>query len=279
MRFDGLTSTPAPEDVDHYNPRALDTGRVKAADESLFRLDGKTALVTGGGRGIGRAIALGFAAAGADVCVAARTTEEIELVAKEVRETGRRGMAVTVDLFDEAAIEALVSETGRGLGRINVLVNNAGAAPFMAPLHESRMEGWSKYLNLLLTSQASVAQKVVPMMLEQGGGTIVNVASIAGFRGGRGTSYYAAAKHGLIGLTRSMALELAQDGIRVNALCPGLVETNMSQPLMSDERTARIPMHRPGTPEEMVGPALFLASDASSYMTGQTVVVDGGQLA
>lgn len=248
----------------------------------LFRLEGRRALVTGGGRGIGRAIALGFADAGADVAVAARTHDEIEEVAALVRDAGSKASAVSLDLLDPSARAAAVDHVRAELGGIDVLVNNAGAAPFSAPLAEAQMAGWEKYLTLLLTAQAALTQEVIRhWVADETPGVVINVASIYGFRGGPNLSYYAVAKHGLIGLTRSLALELADKNARVNALCPGWVRTKMSSSGRDEGEghLGDIPMGRWAEPEEMVGPAIFLASDASSYMTGQTLVVDGGVLA
>jgi gluconate 5-dehydrogenase len=258
-------------------------GGKAVAAENLFSLDGKRALVTGGGRGIGRAIALGLSDAGADVAVAARTNREIESVARLISENGRRGAAIPLDLLEAESREMAVEQARVRLGGLDILVNNAGAAPFSAPLAESLMPGWEKYLSLLLTAQAAVTQQVIRHWLaEEAPGVIINVASIYGFRGGPDISYYAVAKHGLIGLTRSLAVELADKSIRVNALCPGWVQTRMitaGREYAEERALHHIPMGRWAEPEEMVGPAVFLASDASSYMTGQTLVVDGGVLA
>ncbi len=248
----------------------------------LFSLRGRRALVTGGGRGIGRALALGFANAGADVAVAARTRAEVEDVAELIRSAGRSSAAVTLDLLDDADRAASVDLARTELGGLDVLVNNAGAAPFDAPLAESHMAGWEKYLSLLITVQAALTQQVVRHWLEEGTpGVVVNIASIYAFRGAPNLSYYAAGKHALIGLTRSLAVELADKGVRVNALCPGWVRTTMSSSGRDEGEghLGAVPMGRWAEPEEMVGPAIFLASDASSYMTGQTLVVDGGLLA
>ena len=249
----------------------------------LFSLEGKAALITGGGRGIGRALALGFAGAGADVAVAARTAEQIDEVAQLVRAAGRRATAIQLDLLDAEARSAALERTHTELGGIEILVNNAGAAPFAAPLSETQMGGWEKYLGLLLTAQAALTRDVIRDWIQANrGGVVINIASIFGFRGAPQLSYYAVAKHGLIGLTRSLALEVADKNIRVNALCPGWVRTKMTTS-GEDEGNATpridIPMGRWAEAEEMVGPAIFLASDASSYMTGQTLIVDGGALA
>jgi NAD(P)-dependent dehydrogenase (short-subunit alcohol dehydrogenase family) len=257
-----------------------------------FRLDGRRALVTGGGRGIGRCIALGLAAAGADVCVAARSVGELEAVAGEIRALGRTGEFVQADLLDPGAPGRLMDGTVGALGGIDILVNNAGASRDKTTFAEIPMTTWARNLQLLLTSQVALAQQAVRHMVAgDGRAAIINVASIYGLRGAPGgekhlgsVTYYTAAKHGLIGVTRALAVELAGQGIRVNALCPGWVDTSMNAlGDMDDEFLRRnldqIPMRRWGTPEEMIGPAVCLAGDASSFMTGQVLVVDGGHLA
>jgi gluconate 5-dehydrogenase len=257
-----------------------------------FGLDGRTALVTGGGRGIGRAIALGLASAGADVCVAARHEEELATVVEEVRELGRRASFVVADLLDHEGRQRLVGAAVETLGSVDILVNNAGSSVEKSAFVDVAWESWERHLALLLTAQAAVTQAAVRSMVDAGRpGVVINVSSIYGLRGAPGGektlgshTYYAAAKHGLVGLTRALGIELAPHGIRVNALCPGWVDTSMN-PIGAApggflaRNLDQIPMGRWATPDEMVGPALFLASDASSFMTGQTLVVDGGHLA
>jgi len=257
-----------------------------------FRLDGRVALVTGGGRGIGRAIALGFASAGADVCVAARHEPEIGSVAEEIGSLGRRGSFVVADLLDEGDRARLVAKAEDALGPIDILVNNAGSSTEKTAFLDVAWESWERHLALLLTAQAAITQAAVRSMVSASRpGVVINVSSIYGLRGAPGGertlgshTYYAAAKHGLIGLTRALAIELAPRGIRVNALCPGWVDTSMN-PMSRVPRgflarnLDQIPMGRWASADEMVGPAVFLASDASSFMTGQTLVVDGGHLA
>jgi NAD(P)-dependent dehydrogenase (short-subunit alcohol dehydrogenase family) len=257
-----------------------------------FRLDGRNVLITGGGRGIGRSLATGLAGVGADVCVASRTREELETVCEEIRGLGQRAAMVTADLLDPASPERLVDETIEALGSVDVLVNNAGESIEKRAFTDVPMSDWRRYLDLLLTSQVAVTQAVVRSMIAAGrGGSIVNVASIYGLRGAPGgekelgsVTYYSAAKHALVGLTRTLGIELAPFNIRVNALCPGWVDTSMNA--LADMGSAflqrnldQIPMGRWAIPEEMVGPTVFLSSDASSFMTGQTLVVDGGHLA
>lgn len=264
--------------------------RGRAADvPGRFGLAGRVALVTGGGRGIGRAIAVGFAAAGADLCVTSRTADELESVADEVRALGRRATTVTADLMDHRERARIVPHVLERMGALDILVNNAGASAPKTSFVDVALDEWEQNLVVLLTAQAALSQDVVRAV--RGSASIVNIASVYGLQGSPGgektygsVTSYTAAKHGLVGLTRALAIELAPVGIRVNALCPGWVDTAMNHAL--DVPTAflercldRIPMGRWATPDEMVGPAIFLASDASSYMTGQTLVVDGGLLA
>lgn len=273
-------------------------GRARGAEVELpfsverFRLDGRVALVTGGGRGIGRAIALGMAGAGADVCVVARHVDQVSRVADAVRALGRRALAVSADLRDPGAPPHFLRRMLDGLGVPDIVVNNAGASDMKSEFVDSTMSEWKQHFDLLFTAHASVTQEAVRAMRAGGRpGVVVNVSSIFGLRGAPGgekelgsVSYYTAAKHALVGLTRALAIELAPIGVRVNALCPGWVDTAMNpsagaRPEFLRRNLDQIPMGRWGAPEEMVGPAIFLASDASSFMTGQTLVVDGGHLA
>jgi NAD(P)-dependent dehydrogenase (short-subunit alcohol dehydrogenase family) len=257
-----------------------------------FRLDGRNALVTGGGRGIGRAIALGLAEAGAGVCVTSRSAGELASACQQITALGGRAAAVVADLLDPAAIESIVPAMVGELGSVDILVNNAGQAALKDPFPVVSMTDWERHLRLLLTVHVSLTQQAVRWMTGAGRpGAVVNVASIYGLAGAPGgekelgsVSYYTAAKHGLVGFTRALAIEVASAGIRVNALCPGWVDTSMNPISAADPAFIRrnldqIPMGRWATADEMAGPAVFLASDASSFMTGQTLVVDGGHLA
>ncbi len=250
----------------------------------LFSLENKVAVVTGASRGIGRAIALGFARAGADVAVAARTEGDLKTLADEIRETGRNAVEVPTDVTDRAQIEEMIEKTIAELGGLHILVNNAGGTRFMSPLTGLRPEGWDKAITLNLSSVFHATQLAAQKMVASGGGSIIQIASVAGLIGTPGLSYYSAAKGGVRLLTQSVAKELAESKVRVNVIAPGWIATDLNANLRQDESTNRyvtdmVPMKRWGEAEEIVGAAVFLASDASSFVTGATIVIDGGQTA
>ncbi len=245
-----------------------------------FDLSGRNALVTGASRGIGRAIALAYAEAGADVALVARSPETLAEVVKEVEALGRRAYAIPCDLTDREAAGAAVREAIESLGHLDIVVNNAGGSNFIVPFKDLRLSGWDKLMRLNLDSAMAVCHAVAPHLLERGGGSVINVASVAA-QGAPFMAPYAAAKAGLVALTKSLALEWAGNGVRVNALCPGWTATDLNRSLWEDENASRatissVPMGRWGTPEEMAHPAVFLASPASAYMTGQVLFIDGG---
>jgi 2-deoxy-D-gluconate 3-dehydrogenase len=245
-------------------------------------LEGAVAVVTGAGRGIGRAIAVAMASSGADVAMASRTQTELDAVAEEVRALGRRALVVPTDVSVEAEVAALVERTVAELGTVDVMVNNAGAAPFLASFLETRPEGFSKYFDVNFRSVEYGMRAVGPVLLETGSGAVVNIASIDGFMVEPEISYYNAAKAAVISLTKSVALEWAPRGVRVNAIAPGWIDTPMNQAERDDPKAerailAQVPMGRWGRPEEIANVAVFLASEASSFMTGSVVVADGGQ--
>jgi 2-deoxy-D-gluconate 3-dehydrogenase len=245
-----------------------------------FDLTGRRALVTGASRGIGREIALAYARAGADVAVLARNAELLEGVAGEVRALGRRAVVATADVLDADATRAATAEAIEALGGLDILVNNAGGNSFSTPVASMRMSGWEKTMRLNLDSIVHITQVSLPS-LGEGGGSIINVSSVAGLRGAPTMAHYGAAKAALISLTQSLAVETAWMGVRVNALVPGWIETDLTDFLRASddaERAAlnRVPMQRWGRVEEIAEPAVFLASDAASFMTGQVLVVDGG---
>ncbi len=250
----------------------------------LFSLEGKVAIVTGASRGIGRALALGYAEAGADVAVAARHQADLDAVAAEIRSRGRRSLAVPTDVTDRSQIETLIDRTVEELGPLDILVNNAGGTRFMTPIVSLRPDGWDKALRLNLDSVFHATQLGAQKMLESDGGSIIQIASVAGIEGAQGLSFYSAAKGAVRLMTQAVAKELAESGVRVNTIAPGWIATDLNAVMWQDESTRRtmeqmIPMGRLGRPEEIVGPAIFLASDASSFVTGTTLVVDGGQIA
>lgn len=245
------------------------------------RLAGRTAVITGASRGIGRAIALLFAQEGADVVLVARSADALGTVFDEVSRRGGHALSIPLDITAEDAGEVVASRTLAEFGRLDVLVNNAGGNSFMSPLETMRYSGWQKTMALNLDSTVRMIQATLPTMTAAGVGSIINVSSIAGLRGVPGMSHYAAAKAAVISLTQSLAVEVAPRGVRVNALVPGWIDTDLTDFLRVDDgleaaALARVPMARWGRPEEIAEGALFLASDASSFMTGQSLVLDGG---
>lgn len=250
---------------------------------SLFDLTGKKAFITGASRGIGRAIAVALAQAGADVALVARTADGLADTAADVTATGRTAVVIPADVTDEAAVGQAASAAIGKLGYIDVLVNNAGGSNFMVGFRDLRLSGWEKLMRLNLTSAVYVCHAFAGHLLDRRSGSVINVASVAGVASSPLLSPYGAAKAGLISLTKTLAVEWATDGVRVNALCPGWTATDLNRNLWADPvagpaTVATVPMKRWGRAEEMAGPAVFLASEASSYMTGQVLVVDGGQM-
>jgi len=250
---------------------------------TAFDLTGKKALVTGASRGIGRVIAVALAAAGADVALAARSQDGLAETAREVAELGRKAFVFPLDVTRQDDVTATVHEAIRLLGQLDIVVNNAGGTNFVVPFLDMRISGWEKIMRLNLDSTIYVCQAAGPHLRERGRGSVINVASVAGLSGAPGLIPYGASKAAVISVTKTLAVEWAPAGIRVNALCPGWTATDLNRDLWDGpdggrSTVANVPMGRWGRPEEMAGPAVFLASDASSYMTGQVLVVDGGQL-
>jgi 2-deoxy-D-gluconate 3-dehydrogenase len=244
-------------------------------------LAGKTALVTGASRGIGRAIAIAYAEAGADVAVLARDAERLAEVASAVESAGGRVVVLLADVTQPDAVQLAVSSAIERLGHLDIVVNNAGGNSFSAPFVGIRFAGWQKTIALNLDSTVHVCQAVGPHLLERRSGSVVNVASVAALGSVPFMSHYGAAKAAVLSLTRSLAVEWAHAGVRVNALVPGWVATDLTQFARAEPGTeqvllGRVPMQRWATPEEIAGPAVFLGSDASRFMTGQQLVVDGG---
>ncbi len=249
---------------------------------SLFDLTGKTAFVTGASRGIGRVIAVAFAQAGADVALVARTAEGLADTAADVTAAGRKAVSIPADVTDQADVAAAVTAAIDQFGHVDIVVNNAGGSNFMVSFRDLRLSGWDKLIKLNLTSAVYVCHAFAGHLLDRGAGSVINVASVAGVAASPLIAPYGAAKAGLISLTKSLAVEWAADGVRVNALCPGWTATDLNRNLWEDPvagpaTIATVPMKRWARAEEMAGPAVFLASDASSYMTGQTLLIDGGQ--
>ncbi len=250
-----------------------------------FSLAGKVAVVTGGSRGIGRSIAVALAEAGADVCVAARKVEALEESVAAIRATGRKGIAVPTNVRDMDALQNLVNETKAQLGRIDILVNNAATNPVFGPIANIDERAWDTTMNTNVKSAFFLSKMVREAIKEHGGGgTIINVSSTGGFRAGGGLGTYSVSKAAIIMLTQVCAKEWGVDGIRVNCIAPGLIKTEFSRALWDNEAAlknsrAQSPLRRIGEPDEMAGACVYFASEASSFTTGQTLILDGGGLA
>ena len=257
--------------------------------DSNLTLAGKRAVVTGAGRGIGHSIAVALAQAGADVAVSARTATELEQLVAEIQAMGRQGLAVSCDVTDPQQVQSMVAKSLEGLGGVDILVNNAGNADSHKFLNHPD-ELWHRMLAVNLTSVYYVTKAFVPTLVEQRWGRIINIASIASRVGGSYIAAYTAAKHGVLGLTRALATELMRYNITVNAICPGYVNTpmtdasvrNISSRTGMPEAQARetlektSPQGRLMEPEEIAAVAVFLAQDISKGITGQAINIDGG---
>jgi len=251
-----------------------------------MELKGKVAIITGARRGIGRTSAIKLAQAGAKVVVSDISEEDCQKVVEEIKKGKGKALAVKCDVSKKEEVEEMVRKTVKKFGKIDILVNNAGIAQFV-PFLEMTEEDWDRTLDINLKGYFLCAQACVKEMVKQKSGVIVNIASVAMGHQGVGFPnlvHYCASKGGIAAMTEAMALELAPYNIRVNVISPGAIETPMIDPVKTDPRAmegliARIPMHRVGKPEEVSNLVLFLASDKSSYMTGSTVVIDGGWLA
>jgi 2-deoxy-D-gluconate 3-dehydrogenase len=249
-----------------------------------MNLAGKVAVVTGAGRGIGQRVAIAYAEAGADVALVSRTLEEVEAVAAQIRTLGVRALPIEADLGVPEDVERLVATAVKEMGKLDILVNNAGIN-HRAPTLDFELADFDRVLDVNLRGLYYASQKAAQQMVEQGeGGRIINTTSLASHMGVPGLSAYAASKGGVAMIIRVMAVEWATEGITVNGVSPGYIATSLTQPLRDDEERnewilSRIPMKRWGTPEDMAGLYVFLASDAASYITGQLFPVDGGWLA
>lgn len=250
-----------------------------------FSLQDRVAIVTGARRGIGKAIALTFARAGADVAVCDYVIEggELEAVAEEIRAIGRRSLAHQTDVSRKSEVDSFVKAVENELGPVDILVNNAGISRGSVLIQQTEEE-WQAVIDTNLKGCFLCSQAVGKGMIERRKGNIINIASGAGIRGFAGRNAYNVSKAGIIMVTKVLARDLAKYGIRVNALAPTNLKTEMTRGLWENPKAlaaeeARIPLGRLGEVDDMTGPALFLASDASSYITGDTIVIDGGSLA
>lgn len=248
---------------------------------SLFDLTGKTAVVTGAGRGLGEAIALGLARAGADVALVTNSTPA-DKAADAVRSLGRKAITIQADISDRTKLAGIIERTVDELGRIDILVNNAGIIR-RTPAAEHSYEDWQDVLDVNLNSVFILSQLAGKHMIEQGSGKIINIASMLSYQGGINVPGYTSSKHAVAGLTKALASEWASKGLQVNAIAPGYMSTDNTEalredPVRSTQILQRIPAGRWGTSEDLIGPAVFLASAASDYMNGHIMAVDGGWL-
>ncbi|CAN5769365.1 3-oxoacyl-ACP reductase FabG [soil metagenome] len=250
---------------------------------SKFRLDGKVCLVTGASRGLGRAMAVALAAAGANVAAVARSQKGIEETAAAAKEHGWRVLAVTCDVHDSGSVTAMVERVVAEFGQIDVLVNNAGGGD-MKPIIDMAEEEWLRIVDLNVNGMFRMCQAVGPHMIKRRQGRVINMSSMYGLVGEKNVTAYCASKGAIIQFTRALALEWAEHNITVNALAPGYIYTERTSrvfdnPEIRDALTKRVPLGRIGQPEELGPLVIYLASDASSFMTGSVLVIDGGQTA
>ena len=246
-----------------------------------FNLADQVVIITGGSRGIGRAMALAFADASAKVVVAGRKQEGVDSVAAEIESHGGTALAVAAHVGKEEAVSAMVKRVVEVFGRIDVVINNAATNPYFGPILTATPSQWDKILEVNLRGAFFLCQQVAPIMEKQGGGVIINMASTAGIRPSAGLGIYSVSKAGLIMLTKVLAVELGPSNIRVNAIAPGVIKTHFSRVLWETEAIAQdvrgaTPLGRLGEPEDVIGSALYLASPLSSYINGEVLLIDGG---
>ncbi|MEM6621483.1 MAG: SDR family oxidoreductase [Pseudomonadota bacterium] len=247
----------------------------------LFRLDGKCALVTGATKGIGKAIAVRMAEAGANVVVSARTPEACDAVAHEISNAGGKAIAAPCNVGHLDQLESLISTTTRAFGQVDVLVGNAAVNPYYGPLTDIEERAFDKIMDVNVKSNLWLAKHVLPGMAERRDGAVIYISSIGGLRGNDDIAAYGVSKAALSSMVRSLAVGWGKSNVRVNAIAPGLVKTDFAKalwenPERSAAATAAYPLGRLGEPDDIAGAAVWLASPAGSWVTGQTIVIDGG---
>jgi 3-oxoacyl-[acyl-carrier protein] reductase len=239
------------------------------------------AVITGAGQGIGREIAVAFSMRDTHVAIADIHGANAVKVKDEIQNAGKTALAIEADVSSEESVTLMIEQTLKEFGTIDVLINNAGIYP-SASIEELTAESWNRVIGTNLTGQFLCSRAVVPTMLEKKKGRVINLSSTTAFRGARNGAHYAASKAGIIGFTKALALELAPTGITVNAICPGLTDTAQPRGHLTDKelyaKKDRVPLGRIAQPRDIVGPVLFLASDKAAHITGQTVLVNGGDL-
>ncbi|MGB1285479.1 MAG: glucose 1-dehydrogenase [Aggregatilineales bacterium] len=249
--------------------------------KDMMNVAGKVAIVTGASRGIGQSIAETLAAAGAKVVLASRKQDALDEVAVKIKADGGEALAIAAHTGKKETLTALVEKTVEAYGSVDILVNNAATNPHFGPILEAEDSIWQKTIEVNLLGNLWLCQQVVPHMQKQGGGSIVNIASVVGIDPGSMQGVYSVTKAAVISLTKTLAMELGSDNIRVNAIAPGLVQTKFAQVLWENEALlkqveAKTPVGRMGQPEEIASLTMWLASDAASFVTGSVYVADGG---
>ena len=251
--------------------------------KNLFNLDGKVAVVTGASKGIGEAMARGMAEFGAKVVISSRKQEAVEAVADQFKADGLEAVGIACHVADAEQRVNLIAKTIEKYGRIDVLINNAGTNPYYGPIEDMPQSAYQKTMDINLNAPMELSKLAFPHMKSIGGGSVIHISSIEGLHASAGFASYNLSKAGLVMLAQNQAAEWGKSNVRVNVICPGLVKTKLSKMLWENENNQKtfvknIPLRRMAVPDEMSGLAVFLASDASSYMTGSVLVNDGGIL-
>jgi 3-oxoacyl-[acyl-carrier protein] reductase len=245
------------------------------------RLKDRVAIVTGAGQGIGRALALGLAREGAKVVVAEINEKNALAVQREIQATGGTAFASPTDVSNEASVQAMVADSLRQFGSVDILINNAGIFP-VSSVEDMQEEEWDRVIGTNLIGAFLCSRAVAGIFLQQGSGRIISITSGRAFQGAKNAAHYASSKAGIIGFSKSLALELAPRHITVNVICPGITDTAQPRGHQTEEQiyaqAQKIPLGRIGQPEDLVGAAVFLASDAAAFITGQTLIVNGGSI-